>query len=91
MVDEDIAVCGKAFSDPDFQGGMDTVRFQVNLNEAQGPFTVVAELLYQSIGYRWAQNLRGLDAPEPLKYSAYYENLPNLPMIVSSDSTEVDG
>lgn len=32
-----------------------------------------AELRYQSIGYRWAENLRAFDAPEPARFVKYYE------------------
>lgn len=89
VVDE-IAVYGNADSDPDFQGGEDMVQFQVGLDDAQGPFTISTQLLYQSVGYRWAQNLRGLDAPEPQTFIKYYEALPNLPTVVSSDSVEAN-
>ena len=33
------------------------------LRDAQGPFSVEAELWYQPIAYRWAMNLRDYDAP----------------------------
>ena len=29
-------------------------------------------LLYQSIGYRWAQNLAAYDSPEPQRFVRYY-------------------
>jgi len=35
--------------------------------------TVTAELLYQSIGYRWAENLRAYDAAETQRFVRYYE------------------
>jgi hypothetical protein len=35
----------------------DRVRYDVETPGAK-PFTIEAELLYQSIGYRWAHNLR---------------------------------
>jgi hypothetical protein len=34
---------------------------------------VTAELLYQSIGYRWAQNLRTRPAPETDRFERYYQ------------------
>jgi hypothetical protein len=37
------------------------VRYSVALGAAQGPFTVQAELWYQPIGYRWANNLKPYD------------------------------
>ena len=39
----------------------------------RGPLTVAAELLYQSIGYRWAENLRAYRAPETERFTRYYE------------------
>ena len=36
------------------------------------PLTVEAELLYQSIAYRWAENLRGYDAEETQRFGRYY-------------------
>jgi hypothetical protein len=34
----------------------------VDLSDAQGPLTIVAELRYQPIGYRWARHLGAYDA-----------------------------
>ena len=48
-------------SDPDFAAGEDRVRYSVDTAGARGPFTVRrAQLWYQSIAYRWARNLDGL-------------------------------
>lgn len=38
-----------------------------------GPYQVEAELYYQSIGHRWAENLRSYDAPEPQRFVRYYD------------------
>ena len=46
------------------------IRSPVN---APGPFEVEAELLYQPIGYRWANNLKKYDAPEPRRFNGYYD------------------
>ena len=35
--------------------------------------TVSAELLFQTIGYRWAENLRDYDAFETNRFVEYYE------------------
>jgi hypothetical protein len=59
---EDIAVRGEAREDEDVQGDGDTIRYVVDVGAAQGSLTVTFELLYQSIGFRWADNLRGVDA-----------------------------
>jgi hypothetical protein len=71
--DKLVAVTGEAERDPNFTGGADSVTYSVALANAAGPFTVTAELDYQSIGFRWAQNLRNYDAPEPKRFVGYFE------------------
>jgi len=71
--DAQIAVVGDAKSDPNFDGAGDSIRYSVALGDAQGPFTVDAELWYQPIGFRWAMNLKPYDAPEPRRFVGYYE------------------
>lgn len=84
-----IAVQGAAASDPDFAGGGDTVTYQIPLGEAPGPYTVTVELVYQSIAYRWAQNLAGYDAPEPQQFLNYYTQVPNLPVLIATITQEI--
>jgi hypothetical protein len=70
----DIAVHGEAAEDADFVGGGDRVRYSVDVSRASGPFTVDAELLYQPIGFRWAQNLKDYrQAAEPHRFTRYYD------------------
>jgi len=69
----DVAVHGTAATDPDFVGGGDRIRYVVDVTGARGPFVVEAVLWYQSIGYRWAENLRGYDAVETERFVRYYE------------------
>jgi len=72
--DRDIAVCGAARSDPGFTGAGDRVRYSVPLNGVQGPFEVTAELWYQPIGFRWANNLKPYDsAAEDRRFNGYYD------------------
>ena len=67
----DIAVVGGAFDDPDFNAASDRIRYSVPVAGAQGPFVVEAELLYQPIGFRWAENLKAYEhAPEPRRFTA---------------------
>ena len=73
--DSDVAVHGGAVDDPDFIGASDRLRYTVPLGGASGPFTVDAELLYQPIGYRWANNLKKYDAPEPRRFTSYYDSM----------------
>ena len=69
--DSQIGVYGRATADADFAAGGDRVRYQVPV-PASGRFTVEVELRYQSIAYRWAQNLDAYDAPEPKRFVSYY-------------------
>ena len=68
----DIAVRGVAQQDPDFTGESDRVRYLVNTAGRNGPFQVSAELRYQPISYRWAQNLRAYDAMETRRFVSWY-------------------
>lgn len=73
--DPDIAVLGDAASDPAFVGGSHRTRYSVDVTRARGPFRVDAELWYQPIGYRWAQNLRLQPAAETNRFVSYYESM----------------
>jgi len=86
---EDIAVYGDAADDEDFVGGGDRVRYVVDLSEARGTLSVTVELLYQSIGYRWADNLRRHDAAEVTRFVEAYDTLPNQPVVIAEASVAV--
>lgn len=68
----EIAVFGAAATDADFTGEGDRVRYRIPMT---GSGTVEVEMLYQPIGYRWAQNLATYDAPEPRRFVGYYNDL----------------
>ena len=74
-VPDDVAVRGDALADPDFSAGEDGVRYSVDTSGARGPFTIEAQLWYQSIAYRWAENLRAYRAAEPQRFVSYYEQV----------------
>ena len=75
----EIAVVGGAAADEDFTGGGDRVRYRLAVTE---PVTVDVELRYQSIGYRWAQNLAPYNAPEPRTFVGYYNALASSSSVV---------
>jgi hypothetical protein len=85
----DILVRGEAFEDPDFVDGGDRVQYSINLQGASGPYTLTVELLYQSIGYRWAANLEGLDAEEIGRFLGYVDAIPNDPVVVATQTLEL--
>jgi hypothetical protein len=71
--DKDIAVIGEAAQDPNFTDAGDLVRYSVPLPDAQGPFHIEVELMYQPIGFRWAHNLGPYQAMETQRFVNYYE------------------
>jgi hypothetical protein len=70
---DEVAVRGSAAEDADFADGADSVTYSLALPNVPGPFSVTAELYFQSIGFRWAENLRVYNAPEPQRFVRYYD------------------
>jgi hypothetical protein len=67
-----VAVHGAAASDPDFAPGGDRTRYIVAVDPAAGPFTFEAELWFQPVAYRWAENLASYDALETNRFVRFY-------------------
>ena len=84
----DIAVRGGAMEDENFLGGGDLVTYIVPVGGGSGPYTVTAELLFQSIGFRWAENLRPSSGPEIDRFLGFYAAVPNTPVVIASASFE---
>jgi hypothetical protein len=74
-VGPDVAVRGEALTDEDFTDGSDRVLLRIPVGTGPGPFKVEAELLYQPIGYRWAENLRAVDGAEPRAFTRAFDSL----------------
>ena len=87
----EIAVYGAALEDPNFTGGSDQITYAVPLDGASGPYTLTVELRYQSIAYRWAQNLRRHDTVEANRFLAYWDEQPSPATLITSVSAEVGG
>jgi hypothetical protein len=86
--DADIAVVGDALNDPAFTGGGHRVRYSAVLGTATGPFTIEAELWYQPIGYRWANNLKPYNhAPEPRRFNTYFDSMQSSTAVVLAGAT----
>lgn len=74
--DREIAVVGGARNDANFKAGSDRVRYSVPAGAGAGPFTIEADLMYQPIGYRWANNLKRYSAAaEPKRFTTYYDSM----------------
>lgn len=71
----DVAVHGDASADPDFTAGGDQVSYAINLAGAQGPLTIIAELRFQPIGFRWARNLASRPSFETARFVSYYDSM----------------
>jgi cytochrome c551/c552 len=74
-VGPDVAVRGEAFADDDFIDGSDRILLRVPVGQGAAPFKVEAELLYQPIGFRWAENLRAVGGSEPRAFSRAFDTL----------------
>jgi hypothetical protein len=85
--DRDIAVQGKALGDSNFNDTGDRVLYSVELGQLAGPYAVEAELRYQPIGYRWAQNLDSQDAMETKRFVAYYDSMTDATSVVLARAT----
>jgi len=66
---------GGAGSDGDFSAGSDRVRYAVAVDEQAGPFTLEAELWFQPIAHRWAEELATYDAFETERFLRYYRDM----------------
>jgi hypothetical protein len=88
----DIAVRGEAARDPDFTGGKDLIRYSVSLAGTPGPLDLQVRVLFQPIGFRWAQNLLQQEAEEITRFASYYDSMSQESGIVlAGDSKTIPG
>lgn len=80
--DADFAVYGQANLDRNFAGGEDWVTYQIDMEDATGPFTVTVELLYQSISYGFMTDLRHDEDPLVDRFGRYYDEADKQPVVV---------
>jgi hypothetical protein len=87
---DDVAVHGAARDDPDFTGGRDRVAYRIDVPPAAGELRVGVQLKFQTISYRWADNLRAYDAFETNRFVRYYDSMADSSAVVlASDSAMV--
>ncbi|MFN8527359.1 MAG: hypothetical protein U0670_01965 [Anaerolineae bacterium] len=88
----EIVPWGDAATDTDFIGGSDRVTYQVPVTGATG-LTIEVEMVYQTLSYRWAENLRvyenNPEAPEVTAFLRYYAAVPNTPELIANDTIQV--
>ncbi len=80
----DVAVYGEAADDANFVGGSDLVTYQVNVSGASGPFAVGAELLYETLSYRFIQDLFVDETPLTERFAGYYQESDKTPLVVAA-------
>jgi hypothetical protein len=71
----DVAVHGEALADEDFADGSDRIVLRIPVGPSPPPYRVEVELLFQPIGYRWAENLRSVPGAEPRAFSRVFDEL----------------
>jgi len=72
--DNDISVQGNARHDSNFDDKGDRVNYRIAVNNRNtDPLTITVNLNYQSIGYRWAENLKAYDSIETNRFTRYYD------------------
>lgn len=90
--DPDVGVFGAAFEDDDFVAGGDSIRYRLNVgNAGAAALTIEAELLYQTIGFRWAENLKAYRSAETDRFVRYYgESVEGSAVRLAVDSQVLD-
>lgn len=85
----DIAVYGSAADDGNFVGGADQVLYQFSVAGFAGPLQVSAELLYQAVSYRFAEDLRGETGPLAQQFMRLWDGADKSPALVASAKVTV--
>lgn len=83
--DDAVAVHGNAGQDDDFVAGGDRIVYRVNLAGKPRDLRVEAKLYYQTIGFRWANNLRNYEAFEARRFVGYYEDNADISAVVLAE------
>ncbi len=89
--DQRVLPTGAVTLDSNFRAGSDRVHYSVKVDPAAGPFTLTAELWFQPIGYRWAENLAAYDAPETRRFVEYYRAMAHSSALLLAEDRAVTG
>lgn len=84
--DAAIMVHGQAGEDEDFQAGSDRIRYRVEIPAGVRRVDVRARLMFQTIGFRWAQNLAPYDAHETKRFVSYYNENASTSAVVLAEA-----
>ena len=88
--DAAVMVHGRALDDANFQSGGDRIRYRVAAPPGVQQVEVRARLMFQTIGYRWAQNLVPYEAPETERFVTYYQENASTSAIVLAEAIRRD-
>jgi hypothetical protein len=84
-VNPQTAVTGAALDDADFAGGGDRITYSIDASSAAGEVSIVVNLWFQPIAYRWAENLRAYKAPEPERFMRFWDAMaPSSGIVIAS-------
>jgi len=85
----DVAVIGDALADENFVGGSDTTSYLISLPAGTGEVTIQVELLYQTVSYRFLDDLLSYPSPEQKTLADLVEQHPNIPTLVTKQELKV--
>ncbi len=86
-----IMVHGRASEDRNYRAGSDRIRYRVATPPGVQRVDVKARLMFQTIGFRWAQNLTPYNAHETRRFLTYYnDNASTSAVILAEASRRLD-
>ena len=85
----DVAVHGDAAADRDFDGGMDRVRYTIDVGGAPGPHAVHARLLFQPASYRFVADLRRTQTAQVERFGRLFDEADKVPSVAAIASVSV--
>ena len=81
-VDADVAVYGNADSDASFRGGSDKTYYKIDISKATGKVSVTAKLHFQSVSYRFIEDLLDSKTKEVRTFKTLMKKVGNLPVLI---------
>jgi hypothetical protein len=84
---KEIAVIGDALKDVDFASGGDQIVYEFAAEP--GEYKIVVELLYQSLGFQWAEKLNQPNNPEGQRFLGMVKAQPALPVVVAKQNLTI--
>ena len=87
---DDIGVYGFASDDENFKANGDKIRYEIDVSGYELPFRADVQLLYQAIGYRWAENIAQLESVEAKRFGGYYQSIPHDPVVLTEASLVIE-